>query len=831
MLVILRGFVAGCLLSAARAPLGIDGFQWAAVEGRVSYGWRSAALAAVAIGILLARQATLPVRFLLAGALGFGAHALLLANAWSPSGPVSLGVTVVLGVALLAIPGRRDRDVEAETEAGPARYLELVGLAGASAGCAIALEGVARHVRLLGGALAQDDSVFAGVLFLLVAAGGLTFGWIAGARGLRGVASPVGLAAAAAATFVSLAVVQRLALPDSYRAYLEDFRLDPTFRGTLGYDALIGAAAFVAPGLLLGAALFGARGAKRIFAILLGAALGLSLLPGILELAPGSTNADAQPSSTELVPLGGLIACGGAVLAILPLAGRSAVARWSATAAVLALGAPALLVPVKPIHVLSPWALRRTYPLIVLDTPEGLLSVESFGLLGGSWTFATLDRRTLSPAVEQIAADAIVLRGSFELLPAARKAAGKLRVLLIGQLTPERARTLAACGAVRVDRTAAWNEAMERVEEVMWSQVPFELAKPEGSILAFAEARRRIAAAEYDLVIALPAPGDAPRTGVFDAPASTTVVRWIGLDEPAVARDLGETVALTSDGFDFPVLGLLTNASPVEGEGNWAPLLVRAGEPVSAPTPIAWILRRKAERGDARTDAARGAMMARLARAAAGGDRAELVAGLATLHASQERSSQFETPEERLELPAESLARFRAAALAGPPGPYLRRVWETLARVLVRKRWIEEIYSYLEPVAKAHAPWPALEIALARADLESLAPDDAAARLERIAALGPANFEVFDLLGRAHCARGDGAKALEAWKRAAAVQPPPDYDVQARKRVLVAVARAGDPGGLAAARSFLMEHPEDEQIQAILGQPIGSGPPVDPCSP
>ena len=825
MLAILRGFLAGFLLSCSRVPLGIDLFQGPAVEARVSYGWRSAAILALAIGLFLARQATLPVRLLLACAAGFGAHALLVANLWSPSTPFALAASALLGIALLA--GPRRKRAESGEDAEPPKFLELLGLAAAGTGAAIALEGVARHVRLLGGTLSQDDSVFAGVLLALLAAGGLTFGWLSLARGLRGISLPAGVAACASATFVSLVVIRRLSVEPSYTRYLREFGLDPSLRGTLAYDALVSAACFVAPGLLLGAALLGARGRKRIFALLIGGALGLALLPGLLELRPGSTSADVQASSAELIPLGTLVACAGALVAVLSLSDRGAVARWIGIAGCLGLAAPALLVDTKPIHVLSPWAIRPTFPLIVSDIPEGLVTVETFGLMGGSWAVATLDRRTITPGVDQIPADAMRLRGSFELLPPERRSAGKFRVLLVGQLTPERARTLAACGAIRVDRTAAWHQAMGRIEDVMWGQLPVELARPEGSILAISEARDRLAKAEYDLVIVMPVPGDAPRTPATDAPASTTVVRWLEIDEPLVSRDLGETVAWTADGFEHPVIGVLTHASAVEGEGAWAPLLLRAGEPTPAPTPLAWLLRRKSERGDARADPARAALTERFARAAVGGPQEDLVAGLALFHAAQERSSQFETLEERTELPADCLTRFRSAALAGPPDPYLRRTWESIARILVRKRWIEEIYTYVQPVAEKDSPWLALEIALARADLEALAPQDAVRRLEPLATDQARSFELFEVLGRAHCALGQGAQALEAWKRA--VDLPSD-DRVARRKVILAVARAGDPAGIAAAQRLLLEMPEDQAILGVLEHPVRTGPPTDPCS-
>ena len=214
-------------------------------------------------------------------------------------------------------------------------------------------------------------------------------------------------------------------------------------------------------------------------------------------------------------------------------------------------------------------------------------------------------------------------------------------------------------------------------------------------------------------------------------------------------------------------------------------------------------------------------------RRAKGSPQADLVDALALFHAAQERSSQFESLEERTELPPGSLLKFRSAALAGPMSPYLKRTWETLARILVRKRWIEEIYTYVQPVAEGHHPWPALEIALARADLESLAPGDAARRLEPLAAGATETFEVFELLGTAYCGLSEGAKALEAWKRA--VELPTD-DRVARRKLILAVARTGDPVGITATQRLLVEMPEDPEVRGVLERPEGAGPMTDPCS-
>jgi hypothetical protein len=368
---------------------------------------------------------------------------------------------------------------------------------------------------------------------------------------------------------------------------------------------------------------------------------------------------------------------------------------------------------------------------------------------------------------------------------------------------------------------------MERVEKAMWSQVPEGIPTPEGSILTLEEARRRFAEAEYDLVIALPCSGDAPRGRATESPATTTVVLWIGIEEPVVSRELGDTVSLTMDGFEHPAIGVLANASPEESAGRWAPLLLRAGRARSAPTPLEWLRRRKSERGDARADPSRAALMGRLAEAAVGSPQEDLVAGLALFYASQERSSQFETLEERTELPDACLSRLRSAALAGTPDPFLRRTWESLARILARKRWIEKVYAFVQPVAEKHHPWPALEIVLAQADLESLAPEDAVRRLRALASISPPTFETQDLLGRAHCALNQPNEALEAWKGALDL---PSDDWVSRKRVTLAVARTGDPAGIKAAQRLFIENPDDRVLRSFLEQPLGSGPPGDPCS-
>ncbi|HEV8112554.1 MAG TPA: hypothetical protein VGR31_07240 [Planctomycetota bacterium] len=820
---LVRGLVAGSVLSCLRAPLGVELLEWGAVGARTSYEWRTAALAVVALGAWAAGQATLSVRFLLGILVGFAIHGLFLANVWSPGGTVSLALTACAGFALLAAVRSPAVDVAGD----PPKFLEMIGIAVAAAGAAIALDGVAREVRIFGAGLAQDDSLSVVVWIALATAGLLSFGWIAGARVLRGISLPIALAGCACACRVSLAVIARLVEPRGLGAYLKHFGLDASRHGTLAYDALISAAILVVPALVLGAGLAGARGRSRILAVLLGAAVGLFLVPSLLALDPRANSADAQPSCAEIVALGGLVAALGAVVAILSLSDRGAVARWSGIGAALALAAPALSGKAEPVHVLSPWARRPVFPSYVADTPEGLVTVESFGILGGAWVFVTVDRHLVTPDFDDAVADALRFRSTIELVPPEHRRAGGIRMLLVGQLSPERARILADAGVRRVDRTAAWWSSMSRVEDALWAALPEDHARPEGDIVAPSEARARMARGDYDVVLAPPVRGDAPRAGTVDVPESTTVVRWIDLDEPAVHRKLPERVAVLLDGLERPALALVDHGA-ASSAGPYAPLLVRPGPARAAPTPLAWLLVPHAERDDARATAARAAMFTRLAAGERGGPLEDTTTAFELFFDAQVPSSQFETAVDRVELPDACLDRFRAAALAGAPDPSLRRTWETIAQVLAGKRWIEKIYAYARPVAEKNRTWPALEKALAKADLESLQPQDALHRLEPLRLTIPEDFELWYLLGNAQCAAGDPSAATESWRRAVWLKTS---DRLAKRKIALALTRSGDAEGREAARGLLLETPGDEELKALLTQPTPSGPLPDPCSP
>jgi cytochrome c-type biogenesis protein CcmH/NrfG len=217
-------------------------------------------------------------------------------------------------------------------------------------------------------------------------------------------------------------------------------------------------------------------------------------------------------------------------------------------------------------------------------------------------------------------------------------------------------------------------------------------------------------------------------------------------------------------------------------------------------------------------------MMARLADGEKGGALEDLTAGFALYYAARAQPAGEDPPE----LPDACLDRFRAAALAKTPDATVRRTWEALARVLAAGRSVEKVYAYVQPVAEKHRPWLALEEALARADLASQKPQDALKRLEPLKESAADEFAFWFLLGEAQCATSDAGGAIASWKRASKLRTS---DAAARRRVVVALVRAGDDEGLEAARKLLQETPGDQELKSLIDEPIAPGPTVtDPCA-
>jgi hypothetical protein len=148
----------------------------------------------------------------------------------------------------------------------------------------------------------------------------------------------------------------------------------------------------------------------------------------------------------------------------------------AAVAAVALMGVRAVGVP------LTPWARIQVVPDLVLDSPAGLMTIEP------TIDFArvvTLDRHRLTPAASGEAADVQRLRLAWSRVDSSALTGAERRVLLVGQLTPLRARTLLELGATHIDRTGAWHAQMEELESRLFEGAE----RPAGRILAPGELR------------------------------------------------------------------------------------------------------------------------------------------------------------------------------------------------------------------------------------------------------------------------------------------------------------------------------------------------------
>lgn len=787
------GSAVGFALSLARAPLGIDLAQTPAVSPGEALAWRGCALAAAALAI--GRYGGDRPRLgalALGAALGFGLHGLALADFVYPTS--RLEVVAALLLLILLVRALKPRASETSAPEPAAGSKERLGLLVSGAGAAVALDQVARALRLLGGASPADEAVFGSTFLALLAFGAVAFGPLV-PRNLRGGAAGALLALGALACVESIRTLGSFAARDALNEFLrrEPWELDVSDIGRLRADLLLGARALLLPAFALGAALFVSGRGTRLAWILLGAALGHFLLPPVLQQTssadPGLAPAIRVVAGVGLAGAGGALAC--ALASATSRAGRAfGTATCAVAVAIAVIGLRAVGVP------LSPWERLQVAPVLTLDAPVGLLTIEptlDFGHV------ATLDRQRLTPAPVGEAADAQRLRLAWSRVDAAALAAPERRVLLVGQLTPERARTLLALGATHVDRTGAWHAQMEELEERLFEGAE----RPPGRILALGELG---GAGPWVLAVAPPVQGAAPLVRDGEQVGTPRVV-WIAARSPCSHLDWGERVLLSSDGIDD------VSIAPRQPEGYLA------GDPARTSAP--W--RRLDQRPFEREAASVAAALARIAGASVGTPSAELTQGLARLAAVQVRSSPFETEAQRVEIDVEALRLLREAALAAPPDLYLRDLWSALAALLADKRLIEYVDQYVAPIAERWQPWWQLEVALARTELESLDPEAAAEHLLRAAQERPLDLELRLACAEALSMAGNPRAAAQHLRAVEEVQPG-RRDV--RRRLAMELARAGDPAAAPLIDELLREDPEDEELRAFQGTGPFPAPPV-----
>jgi hypothetical protein len=836
-----HGVTAGMLLSCLRAPLGLDWTQLVVVQGMTRALFRGLALLALALALDPARPAMRGgpgAGWLAAACAGYLLHGLALDLV--PESRAGYVLVLVAGTLLLRglagakapRPSGFDAEEPASREALGRR--EQGGLFAIGLGSALALETLAHEVRLFTLATSADDTLVGGVFLALLALGAAAFGPLLARLGPERTRFAALVAASSAATLAGFLFLGALT-PDGLHGYLRRFdavfeiargldgklggvlglaaipTLDGSSIGTLWTTSVLASAALIAPAFLLGGALGATRHAGRLPPALVGAALGLIVLPSLLRARGeplGIEELASASSAWELAMIGTSVAAAGLVL--VAFAGPASPVWGSALA--LAIALVPWLRPRLVLWSLSPWSPRAVRPELVWQTSEGLLTVEPGR---GGRPVLTLDRKRLTPLLEEEEADERRLRSAWSLLPEERRT-GTVRALFVGQITPARARVLRTLGTLALDRTAPWHAALPAIDELLFrGEEP-----PPGRAVAPAEARSRIADEGYDWVVAAPASGpivtwktearelwasaEAPRLTDLELPSGTLGVAWLGGDSFAPRGAAFEPVLVAVERLESLSVGLVRGLEP---ELRTADPLFRV-ELSSGPSPWRFLTTMP----QLRTFLLQRAWTGNLAR-----ERApELARGLGLHFAVQQLSSPYETRAQQVELDEDALRAFSAAAAGLVALDATTRVlWESLAWLLTEKRWPEEALVYLEPLAERFAPWPELDRAVARAYLEVLEPDMARRVLERARAARPRDVEI--LLESALCAQqlGDAPGAVGFLESALALQPGrPDLD----RALALALAASGDPRGRAAIQRLLVGSPDDpELLEALAG--------------
>ncbi len=854
----LVGLYSGLLLSALRAPLGLELLQLPARDPHAAMAFRGAALLAVAVGAMIGlRKAAArfsPATLLSGVALGFTGHwmyadvqsqlgvglvlsvllvllitsshrggdsarpdkrrillaalaALLglgLLELGHPEAHSTAVVACVLGAASIALVGslsspEQDPDERAWRPA-PGRFAALV-ISGA--GLAMMCEGLARPVRQLGAGLATDDDVFGSVFLALAAFGGLAFGRLFTQQKSREVVRNVLLLFAVGAAFASTLVLENITTVRGLDRLVRRFGLDLSLHGMLSYDALISATVFVVPAFVIGTVITLCKRPNDLISLCVGAAAGMVLVPGQLSYlvwAPiGTMSAsDADCSSMTLTFTGAACAALGVVLASFAKGSLSVKPRaiLGVGSVIICLGTFLYSLNLSALQFSRPWETRPPITSLYIDAAEGVITLENSPT--GS-LIAALNGVALAPAPEAATDDNARLQMAWSLLP---EGLVDPAVLLVGQLTPERASTLQQLGAARIDRSAAWHKAMPLLEDRLFDGKPL----PEtGEVLDPRGARAKLDAGEYDLVIVPPLAGELPTTRNLASPAQTTVVLWFDGTTGVESLALGEEVIVSAPGLSELFIGVARGQGVAASRARHelgAPAWLAAGEP-SSPTSALETLR---TRGFARKQRALTRLSQRLAEAELAPG---LAAGLARHFAAQVVDSPFDTWQVALELDPEAQRSFARAAASETPSALAIEVIEALALVLRGKRRIDELYATLEPAASRHAPWPALEVALAQADLELLNPAATVSRLQALHTAWSGTPESWAMLAEAQQQVGEEAGAAASLDRALELAPS-SHELERRRAI--AWIRAGRPGALEALEEVLLEHPDDEEL-------------------
>ena len=870
----LIGLFAGILLSALRAPVGLELLQVPAPSAGALMAYRAAAMLVVALGLILGLKSVsstlspallilgtttghllhwqlngvesphamqlvlslLAVTLLVAGHAGGsdvrprkGRIVLLLFAAligWfliDKGFPQGHGEAVLVGFAgliSLAIVGKCTGPDQApeepeRDESGRLPTGGLSGIAVCGAGIALALEGMMRNARLLGGGLPADDSVFGTAFLVFAFVSAIAFTRNIKSTGGTGLAKAIVGSCTALAVILTLRSLFNLASNRGLDLYLKgadgnlgswlpftDMTLDMSSNGMIEYNLAIAGPLLVLPGFLAGAMVGLSRKPVELAALLVGASGGLALIPHLLAFQLGTDGTLEESTSSAVAMYGAVLAGIGAILLVFTGPGLSRTQRLVGGVAAVAAILTGQFASVPKITVLSPWAKRIVVADLSHDIPAGLVTIEPGP---EDQSIATLNRRPLTPNRSETPLAVARIRQSWAMLGELEEGA-KPRVLFVGQLDPARALALVDLGAGSIDRTASWSEAMGILEQKLFDGRPSWFA---GDILSPASARARLAAGDYDLVIVPAVRGGTPTTRNLASPKDTTVVVWFDAGAAVAHQHMGQEVLVSAPGLTdlFVAVARGPQVEAAVSRSGWGTL---RRLPVSDPLPPVPMMTTLNLRPERREDFHRSRFADRLAAAEL---TPGLGAGLSTHFHAQKPSSPFASAVEGIELLDEASQKFSEAASGAEPSALAVELIETLAYLFRAQRGAEEIDKFLMLPAERHAVWPALEYALAQASLEFLEPEAAVESLTRVHAAGYATLDSLAMLADAQTQVGDHHGAATSLDQALALAP---HHPKLERRRAMCLARAGDDRATDALRHALEENPDDEELKRFL---------------
>ncbi|MFT7671399.1 MAG: hypothetical protein ACI8X5_004117 [Planctomycetota bacterium] len=859
----LIGFFSGLLLSALRAPLGLELLQVPATTSGASAAYRAAALLVIGIGLVLGmRRASAklsPALWLTGTFLGYQVHWqfaasppqtavelifslllvtllvaghrgnpdsrpkrlriillgvaaiggwLLISGGYAKSHVGAVGAALV-GLISIAIVGRQTDNEElseedSSKEGGSLPAGGVTSLAICGAGLAILSQGISRSLRLLGGGHLEDDSVFGSVFLALAAFGAISF-----ARNIKSKSSVILARCCVAATsglaaWAGFRVLANLASNRGLDLYTRSFtrfgqNWDLSIHGQTHYDLIVAAPILVVAAFFCGTFIGLSRKPIELAAVLIGAAAGLVLSPSLLKF-DWSASADLISSShSSEMALFGGLVAAGGAL-LMAISSSGLNRNQRLIGCVVAFGGIAMCrFPEQGYISILDPWVKREVQ--PLWELDAPVGLITIELDELDEPYATLDRKAITPMREMEVEDRLQIIQSFALLGTEPREK-KPRVLYVGQLTMSRALLMSDLGVSGIDRTASWNTAMPALEQKLFGSTPKWFP---GEILTMPEARLALDRGEYDLVIVPPIAGDAPTTRNLASPKETTVVVWLDAANGVETQHLGEFVLASVPGLTkmFIAVAHGPQVDAVRSEKSFGSIaFIETGEPTSGMPALEFLGTPESSRRDM--------LQARLAGRFAEVERSPgIAAGLATHFGSQVPSSPFESAESKVELIPDALRRFSEAGLAAHPSSLVVQALETCGFLLGEQRKVEEIYEYLAQPAERHAPWPGLEVALAQASMEFLEPEAALESLKRAHEVWAGSPPSWAMQADAEMQAGDDSAAVQSLEKALALAP---HNHEIERRLAIAYCRAADPRAKSALQDALVEDPEDSEL-------------------